>query len=144
MEAHKKFLENFEYKKVPIDMESVIKNQWVTIDYFDRDELDWLCVQIKGKWHIFCRKNMCNERKRFTLAHEFKHFLEKENACAIKWHMRTKIERDANTFAWKLLVPSKALAFTREKYKNFETLKKIFWVSIPVIKKRLEDEWINY
>lgn len=142
--AYENFLKDFKYESFPLDIISVIKKLWITVDSLEKEELDGLCVEISWRWHIFYRSNMCIERKRFTLAHELKHFLEKENACAIQWHMRTKIEREANVFAWRLLVPQKPLLFAWSKYKNIDTLKRIFWVSIPVIKKRLEDENIIY
>jgi len=38
-------------------------------------------------------------RQRFTMAHELKHFLEQENACAMKGEEENKIEIEANQFA---------------------------------------------
>lgn len=143
IKKYEDFLQNFHYKSFPVDISSIIKSKWITLDSLNTDELDWLCVKINGNWHIFCKHNICPERKRFTLAHEFKHFLEKENACAIQWQMRTNMEREANVFAWKLLVPRKKLIETWGKYNNIDILKKIFWVSTQVIKKRLKDEWIK-
>jgi len=144
MKNFEKFLAKYKNTSQPIKIEKIIKDLWITINYVKSNKIDWMCVQIEWKWHILCKWNVCEARRRFTLAHELKHYLEKENAYAIQWQMRKKMEREANYFAWKLLVPWMALSNMWNEMKDIQKVAKIFKVSPQVVRLRLTDLWINF
>lgn len=133
------FLALFSDLRPPVQIEKIINSLWISVDRVNSNKLDWICMLVEWKWHIVINKNMSITRQRFTLAHELKHYLDWENACAIRGVNRTQIEKDANKFAAELLIPTQALIKSFIKEKNTSALANKFWVSVQVMEIRLKN-----
>lgn len=123
-----------------IDIENIIYNYWIEIDYIDFEKINWIII-----WdRIWISKNISKEKQRFTLAHEFCHFLLKEK-WASTWPFASIEfrEKRADTFAMNLLLPDKALIEAYNNYQNLPTLANMFWVPEKVVEKRLNNLFYN-
>jgi Zn-dependent peptidase ImmA (M78 family) len=108
----------FEIKKLtlPIDIEKVIK------DYADIEEdnipynVDAICINQTSRPLIVLKKNVSQNRRRFTLAHELGHIQipwhtgmlschTEDNNKLLNSNKYNLMEREANTFAAEILMP---------------------------------------
>lgn len=118
-----------------VDIENIVYNFWLEIDYIDFEKINWIII-----WNrIWINKNISKEKQRFTLAHEFCHFLLNEK-WASRWPFASVEfrEKRADTFAMNLLLPEKALKEAYNNYQNLPTLANMFWVPYKVLEKRLQ------
>lgn len=134
MRKHLIFLAKNKRLMPPIDIENIIRDLWAEVIYLPLTKLDWMCVKMKGSFDILINSNNPLNRQRFTMAHELKHLLEWETGFWLQWIWR--IEKEANDFAWKLLVPGMWLSENRNK--SLDELSKLFQVSKEVIQIRLK------
>ena len=119
-----------------IDIENIIYNYWIEIDYIDFEKINWIII-----WdRIWISKNISKEKQRFTIAHELWHAILFNN-----WinEINIEIEKKCDEFAWRLLVSENHLieAWKYEKSKN--KLAKKFWVSDVCLEIRLDKENIT-
>ena len=134
------FLEKYEDKEY-IDIYEIVNNSNINIVEIEWiNEINWLYTRKKWKDIIFLSKNLKENIKRFTLAHEFCHFLLWERWLSLNfWYSKTFIEKRADDFAMQLLLPKKTIIEAINEYWNIPTLVEIFWVSEEVIKKRIQE-----
>lgn len=92
-----------------------------------------------GKWVIGVNKGEPHARRRFTLAHEFKHFLDGTRDSVTYKHVEPQRELIANYFAACYLMPKTWLrrSWTRG-LQDPEALAGLFGVSEAAMEKRLQ------
>jgi len=146
-------LDQFGYTSPPVDPVKIARDLGIRVFFADfKDEDD----KISGfffaeKNEIYINKHEYPQRQTFTIAHELGHkFLHEDWLKSSNYQvlLREPIpsvandpkEREANAFAAHLLVPR----FMLDKYykiASLDELAKLFVVSVPVIKARLEYEY---
>jgi len=129
-----KILKRFETSDVPIDINSIIKEHNINLEKADLWQIDGLFY----KNTIWVNNILSKEKQRFTMAHEFCHFLLQETWFS-KWiyHSKDLKEKRADDFATKLLLPKNKILEAYREYWNIPTLSKMFQVPVMVIEKRL-------
>lgn len=106
------------------------------------ESLDGFCVQMNADYYdIGINSKLSLPRQRFTLAHEFKHFLHQEASTSQNGNLTCDeavfgMENDANDFAGRLLVNSHYLMKYRQMF-GVRELSNIFQVTESVIRIRL-------
>lgn len=88
----------------------------------------------KGNHIIIVNKNMSNDRKRFSLAHELGHIIMHQCYDFFIPEVRNK-EKEANRFAAELLMPSQGIkgSLLNIKFSNLPTLKSYWLTSMASI-----------
>jgi len=67
-------LEKYKSSYLPIDIEWIISDFWLSLDYFDFSTINGFIA-----WkHIAVNKSLCIAEQRFVIAHELWHFLDGE------------------------------------------------------------------
>ena len=132
------FLKKYENEEY-VNIYEIIKSYNINIVEIDWiNEINWLYTRKKWKDIIFLSKNLEENMKRFTLWHELCHFLLWEQWLSINfWYSKTYIEKRADDFSMKLLLPQKALIEAINEYWNIPVLIEIFWVPENIIKRRI-------
>lgn len=152
----------------PIDLKRLIKNLGVNVKEKDFTRIEKQSGLPKGSilgatllvndrlilYHKKYNQKRNNHRERFTLAHEIGHCALHANDLKINhlelrneiYNKNNEKERDANTYAGKLLIPEKSLKliYNRLFIPSLKTLSEIFDVSTGVMKERLEEAKLNY
>jgi len=120
----------------PINIEEIIINKWIIIEYLPLNKINGMCFRW-WKWWYIAVNSLLNEYKiRFTLAHEFAHVLQEDiwfSSCLISKFDYKEIETDE--FASNILVPQKALIEQLEYTQDAWVLAKVFQVEKTVIKQ---------
>lgn len=138
MQKSDRFLECCRNLDIPINIEQIILDLWIDINYWKFVKFDWLSMKDSDYVCVFINKSVSIKRQRFTMAHELKHCLDNEfwlNCHNHDWF--DIIEKNADEFAWKLLVPENKLREVFQRHKSLTYLSSIFDVSRTVIEKRL-------
>lgn len=107
----------------------------------EHDDFDGVSlITDKGNHIIIVNRNMSNDRKRFTLAHELGHILMHQNVDFIISASRDR-EKEANAFASELLMPAQALKsqLLNIKFSDLPTLKRYWAASMASIVRRSYD-----
>jgi len=128
-------LEKYKSSYLPIDIEWIISDFWLSLDYFDFSTINGFIA-----WkHIAVNKSLCIAEQRFVIAHELWHFLDGEIWASTELFSTTDPkEKIADQFAMDLLCPTFKVRELWEKYENIPTLSQIFLVSNEVIEKKLK------
>lgn len=97
-------------------------------------------VTEKGMAVIVINKDMSNDRKRFTLAHELGHLIMHADSCSLISSHRSK-ENEANEFASEFLMPEEAIkdSLRNLKLPSLGPLKEYWLTSMSAIIKRAYD-----
>lgn len=117
-----------------IDIESIILSYWLVIDYIDFWKINWIRYQNR----IWINSNMSKEKQRYTLAHEFCHFLMWEKWVS-SWTFWTKDKREnrADEFAMRLLLPERIVKELYNKYKDIKIVASKLWVPDEIARDRI-------
>lgn len=119
--ARKRARKFYDYHKLslPVDIETILRNYADVIEDFIPCDGDAICINEKGKPQIIIKKNISENRKRFTYAHELAHLqipthtgmlsCHTDNYENIDMNEYSNMESEANAFAAELLMPSKWL-----------------------------------
>ena len=108
-------------KSYPLDIEALIKEYNIEILKEDMDyDISGYIEQRGRKWTIGINKYHSKKRQRFTMAHEFAHYvlhrgrieLKHKDMALFRNNEINPIEVEANNFAGELLMP-------REKFKRY-------------------------
>ncbi|WP_052090538.1 ImmA/IrrE family metallo-endopeptidase [Desulfosporosinus sp. HMP52] len=115
--ARKRARRFFQVKNLslPVDIEKIVKEYAdIEEDYIPYDG-DAICINREGRPLIILRKNVSENRKRFTLAHELGHIQIPYHTGMLSCHTNDgvridsskyyQMEREADTFAAELLMP---------------------------------------
>ena len=102
-------------EQYPLDIEKIIKNHNIDICKEDMDyDISGYIEKRETKWIIGINKYHSRQRQRFTLAHEFAHYVLHRHTIQNQKHQdmalfRTNevnsIETEANEYAGELLIP---------------------------------------
>ena len=132
----KKVLEVYKSSELPVNIESIIKDYNITLIKADLWQVDWLFY----KNTIWVNSILSKEKQRFTIAHEFCHYLLKETWFS-KWiyHSKDLKEKRADEFATKLLLPKKAILEAYKEFWNIPTISEMFQVPVKVVEMRLNN-----
>lgn len=120
-----------------IEANGVVVYMWdCPYDEFDGVSL----ISDKGNHIIIVNRNMSNDRKRFTLAHELGHILMHQNVDFIISESRDR-EKEANAFASEFLMPSQAMKsqLLNVKFSDLPVLKRYWSASMASIVRRSYD-----
>lgn len=120
-----------------IEANGVVVYMWdCPYDDFDGVSL----ISDKGNHIIIVNRNMSNDRKRFTLAHELGHILMHQNVDFIISESRDR-EKEANAFASEFLMPSQAMKsqLLNIKFSDLPVLKRYWSASMASIVRRSYD-----
>ncbi len=101
--------------------------------------------QVTGRLEMFINENEPAVRQRFTLAHEFKHVLDFDDAPLLHAALasgndeikKNLIEAIANEFAGHLLMPKPLVTSAWFKCQNVSLLANLFDVSVEAMTRRL-------
>lgn len=122
------------------DLSKIRPNLMGIIEYDDDEQ--------KKNPKIYINKNIDDQRKVFTLAHELAHHFIHEGRRfrldTLDYSSEDKDtleESEANYFAASLLIPKDLLLYRLEKGDSIKQLAEYFEVSLPAIKNRLR--WIG-
>lgn len=99
-------------------------------------------VSDNGNPIIVINKTFCNDRKRFTIAHELGHLLmHSVNNPAIPSHREKKLENEANKFASEFLMPAETIlnSLFDLRLSYLAELKKYWLTSMSSIIRRAKD-----
>lgn len=118
-----------EQLSVPVDIISVLKKS-AKIECDDIPFADAICTNLEKEPLIIYNKNTTESRLRFTLAHELGHLKipwhrgdvachTEENLSEAESRYR-ELEKEANTFASELLIPTEWLKGIVYQYKNID------------------------
>ena len=132
----KKVLEVYKAADIPINIEAIIKEHNINLIKTDLWQVDWLFY----KNTIWVNSILSKEKQRFTIAHEFCHYLLKETWFS-KWiyHSKDLKEKRADKFATELLLPAIPIYEAYREYWNIPTLSEMFGVPWKVIEMRLNN-----
>ena len=120
MKTYEYYLLQYNHLSPPVDIFGLVENFGVEVIRMPLKKLDGFCAQMdESQYDIGINSSLPFPRQRFTLAHEFKHFLHKEASISQKGnlacdHVVFDMENDANDFAGKLLVDGYYLAKYRQ------------------------------
>lgn len=135
-------------KTLPFDIEGFIKKQKITIILEDMDNDISGYIEKRGNsWFIGVNKYHAPRRQRFTLAHEYAHYvLDKEKIEEEKKHFDTMLfrgkesdsmEKNANELAANILMPEELFKqFLSKGIRNLSDLADKFNVSPAAIRYR--------
>lgn len=102
----------------PVDPEAIAREEGISWRYGNYGHgFDGLLAHRKGKFRVFCNAERGSKRGRFTFGHELGHYFIDEHRLAIatqgirhlsvgEWHSDAVVERQADTFAANLLMPT--------------------------------------
>ena len=145
-----RIVNEFGYKKPYVDPVRICRDLGIDVLFakFDNPQISGFCYPQKNA--IYVSSEESPRRQTFTIAHELGHKMlhedwAKTNEYQVLYRDTTKMTQDwreveANTFAANLLVPKFMLDEYR-KIATVEELAKVFVVSMPVIKNRLNTEY---
>ena len=130
-----------------VDIEKIITSKGIGIIYddsLDSSQSGYL-KKINGNWIIGVNKKHHKKRQRFTLAHEFGHFILHKNEDTMfedevlfRDENLTSIEYAANRFAAELLMPQNLFVSSIKKGEtSLEDLAEKFEVSTLAVKNRV-------
>lgn len=130
-----------------VDIEKIIKSKGVGIVYDDSldSSTSGYLRKTNGSWVIGVNKKHHRKRQRFTLAHEFGHFILHKNEDMVfedevlfRDENLTAIEYAANRFAAELLMPQDLFVGSIKKGEtSLEDLAEKFEVSTLAVKNRV-------
>lgn len=135
-------------KTLPLDIESFIKKQGIKIIWEDMDNDISGYIEKRGNdWIIGINKYHAPRRQRFTLAHEYAHFVfdkklieeERKHFDTILFRGKESnlMEQRANEFAANILMPQRLFEqFLEEGIRNLSDLADKFNVSPAAIRYR--------
>ncbi len=144
-----KKVKNYSMQTIPFDIEKIIKIHGITIindGEIDNDISGYIEKRVNN-WIIGINKYHSPRRQRFTLAHEFAHYLfdkellEKEgihyDTILFRGTSNNEIEKRANEFAARIMMPENIFkGYINQGIKNIPKLADIFNVSLAAIKFR--------
>ena len=148
-----KIIENH-WKKIPVPIFDIIQEIGLKFDFRPLDEniSGWIERKSGGVYEIVVNNNHSENRRRFTAAHELAHYIyhryllgegvsdsKAYRSLETKLHNRQITiahERQANSFAANILMPSHALANINET-ENIALLAQKFIVSEQAMRIRL-------
>lgn len=158
-------LESGQYYQVPVDVEAVLslceikhvdstfEQLEVRPEYADKGEILGLVLLDGDDVGVFYKATDSEHRQRFTMAHELGHCCLHGDSLRngyVEYRTNFTIgeqkEIEASTFAGALLIPEHSLrnVINRLLKPSLNGLARIFNVSIPVMRKRLEILKISY
>jgi len=127
-------LKKYENNCFPIDIEEIISDFWLSIDYFEFTTINGFIA-----WNsVIINNNLKITEKRFVLAHELWHFIDWELWASTELFSSTDPkEKIADQFAMDLLCPTYKVKELWEEFENIPTLAQFFNVSNKIIEKKL-------
>jgi len=131
----------------PFDIESLLKRLQFTVCREEMDvDISGYIENRSGKWFIGLNQYQNPKRQRFTMAHEFAHFLfdaeqigqtKRTDTILFRANDRDAVEVRANDFAGKLLIPKNQLdAYIADGIKSIQDLADKFNVTPAALKYR--------
>lgn len=131
--------------KSRINIRHIIKEHWIDIiEHKKLNQIKWIYIKIDWKDTIIISENLSEYEKRFTLAHEFCHYLMWEESLSLsnneffKNYSNQESEKRADEFAMIFLLPKKAVFSEYLEYHNFDLLEEFFWVPKKIIERRIK------
>ena len=119
---HNNILIQRDDKDYPLDIEKIIKGYQIEICKEEMDyDISGYIEKRETKWIIGVNKYHSHQRQRFTLAHEFAHYIlhrhqfenqKHQDMALFRTNEINPIETEANQFASELLIPN-------EKFKKY-------------------------
>jgi Zn-dependent peptidase ImmA (M78 family) len=129
-----------------VDIKAIVEENGITIKEIDlpSTKSGYLTCE-EGKWIIGVNKNHSSRRKRFTIAHEFAHYIlhrsDKDyfiDTVFFRDENQTSIEYFANSFAAKLLMPDELIKKALDKdILSLNELADTFEVSLLAVRNRI-------
>lgn len=137
-------LAGVERPPVPIEaMKRISQRLDFTIDLlnFNEEALGFSFPDAKsGKWRILINKNLVKAgARRYTFFHEFHHILKSEVGFSKLTPEGKLIEHEADYFAAFVLMPARWVKRYWNKYRDINTLAKIFGVSRKAMGIRIKN-----
>ena len=142
----KRILEESRKQKYPLDIEAIIKSYAIVICKKDMDyDISGYIEKREKNWIIGVNKYHSKQRQRFTLAHEFAHYVlhshhiishqRHEDISLFRSNEFNTMDVEANNFAGELLIPTdKFKEYLRKGTTKIKDLSDIFNVSISAIR----------
>ncbi len=141
----KQILSDSKKQKYPLNIEKIIREHNIEICKEDMDyDISGYIEKRETKWVIGVNKYHSPQRQRFTLAHEFAHYVlhshivrnqKHEDLSLFRSNEVNPIEIEANDFAGELLIPNEEFkTFIREGIKKIGDLADKFNVSISAVR----------
>ena len=133
-------LEENENKEPPVKIETIISDYGVVIEYIPLNKINGMCLMWSKNWYIAINNFLPENKRRFTLAHEFAHVIQEDT-----WFSSYLISKfdskeiEADNFASKILIPEKALLEQLEYTQDVWVPAKIFNVEKNIIKTRIRN-----
>jgi Zn-dependent peptidase ImmA (M78 family) len=136
--AHELALKYRLSKRYPVDIEKIIKNEGIRLEY-TKIMSDGLIKYDKKGPIIKINQELSYNRKRYTIAHEFGHIvldklLKNDNGAFDTTKMRKKVEDFCSSFASSLMIPDDAIKEFRD-WKN---------ISISNLQKKSDELKISF
>lgn len=136
------------------DIEKIVKQNGLIVK---REEMEsaksGYLKNINGKWVIGINSKHHSKRQRFTIAHEFAHYILHirdsnkgyyEDNTFFRFENDSSLEYKANEFAAQILMPQELVEDAiRTKSKKITELADLFDVSVQALKFRLQDLGYN-
>lgn len=131
-----------------INIRSIVKDNDITIEELDLpSSISGHLKFVNGKWIIGVNKNHNIKRQRFTIAHEFGHYILHrregtvyEDTTFFRKSNDSSIEYKANEFAAEILMPEEMLKNAVHKgIKKISELADEFGVSVQAVKYRASE-----
>lgn len=132
-------LEEYKYSWPFINIERIIKEQWIILEFLELNKIHWLCFEGEKWWYIAVNINLDYPMQRFIMAHELAHALlwEKEFEPMLLSSSDTK-EKRADNFAMAILIPENSLKEEACYCCDVSSLSKLFWVPKNIMKERIK------
>lgn len=118
--------------KIPIKINDIVKALGIPVCEKDLEISGSASLHSDGIFYISYKKNMSEERKRFTVAHEIGHILLEHITFsgASSQNSSNSQEKEADCFAGSLLIPIDDLKkYMKNKDKRIEDIMNRYWVS---------------
>ena len=116
-------LETYKYSQFPIDIEKIIYDLWLSIDYFNFKNINWTVYDKT----IAIKDSLSLEDKRFTLWHELWHYLNWDYEASIgEFFKEAPWEVSADSFSRDILCPDYKVIELWNKFQNISVLARFF------------------
>lgn len=133
-------LEEYQYSWPQVNIEKIIKNQWIILEFIELEKIRWLCFEGEKNWYIAVNKSMDLRNQRFVMAHELAHVLLQEKEFEpMMLASNDYREKRADWFATELLIPNNSIIEEIQFNKDISILSRIFWVPKNIMKSKLKE-----
>ncbi len=125
-----------------VDIESVLRREGVIVDRWPLGEAVSGMFLRENEPVITVNSNHHSNRQRFTMAHEYYHYLYHRSldhsVCLVDLQDKRRCEREANRFAACFLMPESTVSILLSRY-DLETAAERMMVSVEALQWRLRE-----